>query len=73
MGDDVRLLLEGPGGLSGGEDGLPILMFWASKLFCDRVSLGNLSIDSDVPVPWFLNENKINRRRERGGFGENSM
>ena len=71
MGDDVGPLLEGPGSPMGGdvsddvrrrrggarrgEDGLPVLMFRAAVLVSDWVTLGHLSVDSDAPVPRFLN------------------
>ena len=70
MGDDVGPLLEGPGGsvrgnvsddvrggrrgARRGKDGLPVLVFRAAVLVSDRVTLGHLSVDSDAPVPWFL-------------------
>ena len=89
MGDDVEPLLEGPGGSMGrdisydvrgggrgarrGKDGLPVLVFGASKMVHDGVTLGHLSIDSNVPVPRFLDKNKVSRRRKRGSVGENSM
>ena len=57
----------------GGEDGLPVLVLGAPELFRDGVALGHLSIDSDAPVPQFLNKNKVSRGRQRGGVGENSM
>ena len=56
-----------------GKDGLLVPMFRAAVLVSDRVTLGHLSIDSDAPVPRFLNKNKISGRRKRGGVGENSM
>ena len=80
MGDNVGPLLEGPGGpvrryicndvgrggrgARRGEDSLPVLVFGASKLIHDWVTLGHLSIDSDAPVPRFLNKNKVRRRRK---------
>jgi len=89
VGDDIGPLLESPGGPVGGdvsydvrgggrgrrrgEDGLPVLVLGAPELVRDGITLGHLSIDSDAPVPRFLNKNEVSRRRKRGCVGENSM
>ena len=52
---------------------MPVPMFRAAVLVSDWVTLGHLSVDSDAPVPRFLNKNKISGRRKRGGVGENSV
>ena len=89
MGYDVGPLLEGPGSSTGGDvsndvrgggggarrgkDGLPVPVFRAAVLVSDWVTLGHLSVDSDAPVPRFLNKYKVSRGRKRGGIGENSV
>jgi len=69
-GDEVRLLLEGPGGLAVGDVGHDVwgggrgsggrvnsLLVWvlgAAKHVINRITLGHLRVNPDFRIVWFL-------------------